>query len=101
MRQGVPIILPSGVKTLRYGINALAMAEDMLGYSVQKLDSDSIGIKELRIMFYCGLRWENKNLSLDDAGDILDEGIDTIGLNELMDKLSTAITEAMPSSKKP
>ena len=46
----VPIKLDK-VRKLRFNTNALAELEDALGYSLGKLDTESIGIKTLLTMF--------------------------------------------------
>lgn len=96
MKQSIAIELDK-VRHLRYGTNALAEAEDLLGMPVSALDEDNIGVKELRIMLYVGLMWEDPELTLMKAGDIIDDA--EMGFDELGEKIGEAVNLAMAKKK--
>lgn len=94
MRQGVTLELETP-RTLRFGTNALVEAQELLGRPVNSLGSD-LGLKELRVLMYAGLKWDFKAISLSKAGDIIDEVIETHGMEYLGEKLTEAIKLAFP-----
>lgn len=94
MRQGVTLDLETP-RTLRFGTNAMVEAQDLLGKPINQLGSD-LGLKELRVLVYAGLKWEFKAISLPKAGDIIDEVIDRHGMDYLGEKLQEAISLAFP-----
>lgn len=86
-------------RNLRYGINALCQMEEMLGKSVTKLQEE-IGIKEFRIMLYCGLVWEDNTITLEKVGDLMDEAISDKGIEYINGKVSEALELALGVKKK-
>lgn len=90
----VPIELDKP-RNLRFSTNALVESEKMLGKSIAEF-SQSIGITELRILIYCGLRHEDKTLTLDQAGDLIDEAE---SIAYLSDKLKDALEAALKTGK--
>lgn len=72
MKNGVTINLDKP-RTLRYGINALVKVEDLTGKSITALDLSHVGIKDLLIIVYAGLCHEDKTLTLEKVGDLIDE----------------------------
>lgn len=98
MKKSVAIELDK-VRNLRYGINALCQMEDMLGKPITSLQ-ESTGIKEFRIMLYCGLVWEDKELTLEKVGDLMDEVIAEKGIDYINEKVSEALELALGNNKK-
>ena len=90
MKKGVTIQLDKA-RTLRYGINALAKIEDIIGRPIMGLDLEKLGIKELLAIVYAGLYHEDKTLTVEKVGDLIDDYSD---LNEIADKLGEALTQA-------
>lgn len=90
MKKGVTIQLDKA-RTLRYGINALAKIEDIIGRPIMGLDLEKLGIKELLAIVYAGLYHEDKTLTVEKVGDLID---DYSNLNEIADKLGEALTQA-------
>lgn len=78
-------------RRLRYGINALCMIEDMLGKPLTKLDTDRMSIKDIRTVLYCGLAGDDKDLTPEKVGDLIDEHSN---LEEIIQKMTEAITLA-------
>ena len=95
MKKGVTIQLDKP-RTLRYGINALAKIEDIIGRPIMGLDLEKLGIKELLAIVYAGLYHEDKNLTVSKVGDLIDDYSD---LNEIAEKLGEALTEAVGKPK--
>ncbi|WP_069649638.1 hypothetical protein [Caloranaerobacter ferrireducens] len=98
MKKSVAIELDK-VRNLRYGINALCQLEDMLGKPITKLQNET-GIKEFRVILYCGLIWEDKTLTLEKIGDLMDEAITEKGIDYINDKVSEALELALGNNKK-
>lgn len=61
-------------RRLRYGMNALITIEDLLGRSFTDLQGNkSFGLKDFRTIIYAGLIHEDKDLTPDIVGDLIDE----------------------------
>lgn len=90
MKRGVTINLDKP-RTLRYGINALAKIEDLTGKPILSLDLNRIGIKDLLAIVYAGLYHEDKTLTVEQVGDIIDEYSD---INTIAEKIGEAFTLA-------
>lgn len=90
MKQGITINLDKP-RTLRFGINALAKIEDLTGTPLTKLDLNKVGIKDLLIIVYAGLYYEDKTLTIETVGDLIDE---YSSIQEITEKLGEALTLA-------
>ena len=77
-------------KTLKR-INALVKVEDLTGKSITALDLSHVGIKDLLIIVYAGLCHEDKTLTLEKVGDLIDE---YSNITEIAEKLGEAFTLA-------
>lgn len=95
MKNGVTINLDRP-RTLRYGMNALAKIEDITGKSILALDLNKVGIKDLLAIVYGGLYHEDKTLTIEKVGDLIDE---YSNLNEIAEKLGEALTAAFGGAK--
>jgi hypothetical protein len=75
-RRTVPITLPDGKpRSLRYGFNALAEIVDTLGIPLSDLQAAMSGpkaLKAIRGILWAGLLHEDKSLTVEDVGDLLD-----------------------------
>ena len=98
MRKAVSIEMDK-IRNLRFGTNAISMAEDLLGRPITAIGT-SVGIKDLRVLYYCGLYWEDKELTLDDVGDLMDIVMEEQGTEYLGNKIAEAIQQALPDPKK-
>lgn len=98
MKKSVGIQLDK-MRNLRYGINAICQMEDILNKPVSSL-VDGAGVRELRVMLFCGLSWEDKELTLEGVGDLMDEAIAENGVEYLSDKLAAALELALGDKKK-
>lgn len=90
MKKGVIIKLDKE-RTLRYGINALARIEDSIGKPIMGLDLEHLGMKELLAIVHAGLYHEDKTLTIEQVGDLIDDYSD---INEVAEKLGEALTLA-------
>lgn len=74
---------------LKYNLNALITAEKITGKKLAELGGDKGGfdLEFLRAMLYAGLIWEDKELTIDDVGDL----IDMENLEYVTDKLGEAM----------
>lgn len=90
MKKGVTIILDRP-RTLRYGLNALAKVEDITGKNIMGLDLNNVSIKDLLAIIYAGLYHEDKELTVEKVGDLIDE---YSNITEVAEKLGEAFTEA-------
>ncbi|MCW6094547.1 hypothetical protein LAV60_15355 [Clostridium sporogenes] len=59
---------------LRYNLNALILAEKTTGKKLTELgkEKDTFDLEFLRGMLYAGLKWEDKELTLEEVGDFID-----------------------------
>ena len=87
-------------RSLRFGLNALVRVEEMIGKPISKLDLDNISVKDMRTIIYAGLFHEDKNLTPERVGELIDDYSD---INTVAEKLGEAMTEAFgrKNGKKP
>ncbi|SHK48990.1 hypothetical protein [Paramaledivibacter caminithermalis] len=98
MKKFIPIEMDK-VRNLRLGINAICQIEDMTGKTITKLN-ENLGIKEFRIILYCALKWEDKSLTLDKVGELMDEVIEKKGIDYLNEKLAEVLENSLGGTKK-
>lgn len=95
MKKGITIVLDKP-RTLRYGMNALAKIETITGKSILALDLDKVSIRDLLAIVYGGLYHEDKTLTIEKVGDLIDE---YSNLTDIAEKLGEALTEAFGGEK--
>lgn len=71
---------------LWFNLNALITVEKETGVKLSEL-SDGMGLDVLRAMLFAGLKWEDKDLTLEYVGEL----IDFENMQEIMDKLGVAL----------
>lgn len=81
-------------RRLKYDINAFAAIEEALGTSLGQAFR-SPGLREIRALLWAGLRWEDRKLTLEGAGDIIQTYLENGGD---LDKLTDAMREALEGS---
>ena len=86
-------------RNLRYGMNALIELENLLGKPITELD-DELSMKDMRTIFYVGLKCEDRELTHERTGELMDEGIfnNEEGLQYLAETLGKAIERSLGSS---
>lgn len=93
------------MRNLKYGMNGMIQLEKELGKPLTSLSDSEFSLEDLRTMLYVGLKWEDKELTPDQVGDIMDEAIEKHGMEYLSNQLGKALegafgNTAMPSKKK-
>ena len=92
------------MRNMKFGMNALIQLEKELGKPLTSMGTDEFKLEDLRTMLYIGLKWEDKSLTPDAVGDLMDESIEKNGIQYLSAKLGEALQgafgqTAMPSKK--
>jgi hypothetical protein len=95
MRKGITIELDKP-RTLRYGMNALAKIEDLTKKPIVGLDLNNLGIKDLLAIIFAGLCHEDKTLTIEETGNLIDEHSD---MNTIAQKVGEAFTLAFGKAK--
>ena len=78
---------------LRFNLNALVLLEKETGRSMsdlvpdEKTGKNGFDMEMLRALLYAGLKWEDKDLTIDAVGDM----IDFDNMNEVSEKLGEAM----------
>lgn len=83
-------------RRLRYGMNALVTIEELTGKPITKLDLNAVSIKDLRAIIYAGLVHEDKELTPEKVGELIDEHGD---MENVAKKLGEAMTAAFGKGK--
>ncbi len=83
-------------RNIRLNTNALVKVEEVLDRPISDFGA-SFGIKEIRAMLWAGLLHEDKSLSLDTTGDLIDEA----GFEYVAEKVGEAINIAMGKTEQP
>ena len=90
-------------RNLKYGINQMVELEELLGKPVTNMDMENFSMKDLRTMFYVALKWEDKKLTHETAGDIMDSVIENEGIESLSANIGKAMelafNKVVPPSK--
>lgn len=82
-------------RKLRYGINQLIMLEEMLNIPITELANKQPGLKEIRTLLWCGLIWEDPDLTVEQVGELMDNA----DLVELSAKVNEAIMQSFGTPK--
>lgn len=97
MARKVTTIKADKARNISFSVNDLIALEEAMGTSAMALmsDADSLGFKVLRDLLYFGLRWEDKELTLEHTGEIMDIVIQEQGIEYLATNLGNALTQAV------
>ena len=95
MKKTVTIELDKA-RNLRYGMNALVKVEELIGKPITKLDLENISMKDLRSILFAGLYHEDKELTSEYVGDLIDE---YSNITAIAEKLGEAFNIAFGNSK--
>lgn len=81
---------------LRYTFNSLADIEQQAGKSITRLfEAEDLGMNTIRLLLWGGLRHNDKGVTLDRVGMIIDSFLDEKrDLEELMDVINDAISKS-------
>lgn len=96
MKKTVTIELDKA-RNLRYGMNALVKVEELTGKSITKLDLENLSMKDLRTILFAGLYHEDRELTPEKVGELIDEHSNIAAVAE---KLGEAFTVAFGENSK-
>ena len=85
---------------LRYSINAHCEAEELLGFPITQLDENTAGISVFRTLMFVGLKHGGQQITLEQAGDIMEEVINDRGMEYLSEQISKAINAGLSQQNK-
>lgn len=77
---------------LKLSINAIADAERLEGRNLTHLLAEG-GISASRALLWAGLKWEDRTLTPEKVGDLMEEWIQTKPYSEIGEKISEALKE--------
>ena len=80
---------------LRYSINAHCEAEEILGFPITQLDENNSGISTFRTLIFVGLKYGGSQVTMERAGEIMEEVINDRGMNYLSEQVSQAINSSL------
>lgn len=86
------------IKHLRMDVNAMCDIEDILGCAITDI-GETMGMREMRVVLFCSLRWEDKNLTLQQTGEIMQEVIQEKGVEYLGEILGEVMNHAFGNKK--
>jgi hypothetical protein len=99
--KGINIVADKN-RTLRFTINTMIQfKKDRHQDFATALTSmsDTLDMELLRYLYYIGLKWEDKDLTEEQTGDVMDAIIENDGIEGLAQHLSDAIEMALGQSK--
>lgn len=73
-------------RKLRFGVNALITVEEMTGKSITEFNFNSISMKDIRTIIYAGLVHEDKDLTPEIVGNLIDEYSSVTEISEALGK---------------
>ncbi|MGH0775293.1 hypothetical protein ACQVSN_27075 [Bacillus mobilis] len=88
------------VRNLKFGMNSLIELEEILGKPLTSL-AEGNTMADVRKMLFIGLKWEDKELTLTNTGDIIDIIIEESGMDYLMAQVTKALDGSMSGSSFP
>lgn len=85
-------------RVMKYTMNALALAEELTGKNILSMDIKKIGVVEMRALIFAGLYDNDRDLTLEQVGDLAD-GYEK-GWGGLMEIAAAALGEAFGPTEK-
>ena len=83
-------------KILRLGFNGFVELEEALGKPITEISNGEVAFKDLRTIFQVALRRGGmKDITAEDAGEVLDVVVEAEGLQYLVGKLTELIQTSM------
>ena len=79
---------------LQAGINAIIRMEIEIGRPITEL-SDNVKLADLRTMLYCLLVSQDKKLTQEKVGELMDIAIEEHGMEYLSEKITEAMTASL------
>lgn len=92
---GTEIELGGKSRKLRYDFNAIADIEQKAGMGIGAMfDENRVGFHPVRLLIWGGLKWQERGLTIERAGQFVGDYIrDGGSLEELMEKVHTAMEQ--------
>jgi hypothetical protein len=79
-------------RRIRFDVNALSDAEEALGMGLGAVMQTQMGVRMIRALLWAGLRWEDRGLTLERTGTLIQQYIESGGtLEDLGEKLTQAL----------
>lgn len=82
-------------RRIRFDTNALCDAEEALGVGIGAMLNQQVGFRVIRALLWAGLRWEDRGLTLERTGVLMQRYIEAGGTVE---SLAEAVTQALLAS---
>lgn len=96
MSKNVVINVNGDARLLKLGFNGFVELEEALGKPISEIAGGDVAFADLRTIFQVALkRGGLKDITSEEAGDILDDVIESEGLQYLVDKLTELIENSM------
>lgn len=96
MSKNVVINVNGDAKLLKLGFNGFVELEEALGKPITEISNGEVAFADLRTIFQVALkRGGMKNITAEDAGEVLDDVVEAEGLQYLVDKLTELIQTSM------
>ena len=93
MAAGTIEVLLDKPRNLRFDVNALADIEQKCGTGISSfLSEEKLGFNAIRLLLWGGLKWEDRRMSVDLAGLLVQQAIEAgQGLEMIGEKITDAI----------
>lgn len=97
------LIKADKARNLKYTVNSLIELEQATGKPVMGImeDSDEISFTLLRALLYFGLKWEDKDLTLEKTGEVMDCIMEKEGMAAIAQAIGKAIQLGLGGSAMP
>ena len=108
LKQSIPITIGDQTYQLRFTFNSFIRLEEELGIPISDIDKifptenkdgkvvGSVNLRDVRAFFWAGLIHENKDLTLEEAGELIEEAGGIVGIVETLVK---AFSNAFPADE--
>lgn len=80
---------------IRFSINAHCEAEEMLGVPLTQLNENSMGMTALRTLLFVGLKYGGNIVTMEKAGEIMEEVITEKGMEYFTKQISEATQKSL------
>lgn len=102
MANNTVMINADKARNLKYTVNSLIGLEEATGKPVMNLmDNNEISFTLLRQLLYFGLKWEDKELTLEKTGDVLDAAMENMGMADIANAIGKAIQLSLGGTAAP
>ena len=94
LKEGVKINIAGKERLVRLGTNACVLFEEVTKKSLFDVLSGDVKITDVRALLWAGLLHEDKNLTLEAVGDLIDDTKE--GVLGILDAIAKVAAESMP-----